>query len=289
MLIEQNAFGSLDVSTANARLLRPAPHVLQADRKQVYQMAVMGPGMQVRAGAGVGSMQFRVVATPSPNRVITGLVSAGASVADDQYPGRRAGTPGGGWGGYGDVYWNLPRPAPARTVTFGQGDRVMVVLDCRQGPLVRLLVNSRPRQVHHLAPPAGGPIAVPAPPLLWVVVFVVMFEWRWRRGRPGRCRMAGTPRRRNLSLLFLLFDCFCQLNILYLNREPSLQRVLTNGSTILGWRLIWQSIRRRESSTHEYRVRSRRAAEALRPAPAPSSILKAILVIFLLFFQSFKT
>ena len=52
-------------------------------------------------------------------------------------------------------------PTPTSdTVRFGQGNRVMVVLDCRQGPLVRLLVNSRPRQVHHLAPPAGGPIAI---------------------------------------------------------------------------------------------------------------------------------
>ena len=62
------------------------------------------------------------------------------------------------------MYWTLPRPAPAHnTVKFGQGDRVMVVLDCRQGPLVRLLVNSRPRQVHHLALPAGGPIAILCP------------------------------------------------------------------------------------------------------------------------------
>ena len=165
MLIEQNAFGSLDVSTANARLLRPAPHVLQADRKRVYQMAVLGPGMQVQAGSGVGSMQFHVVTTPRPYCVIAGLVSAGASVADDQYPSSRdAGTPGGGWDGNGRVAWTLPGPAPAKhTVKFGQGDRVMVVLDCRQGPLVRLLVNSRPRQVHHLAPPAGGPIAILCP------------------------------------------------------------------------------------------------------------------------------
>ena len=164
MLMEQNAFGSPDVSTANARLLRPAQHVLQADPKgNCLQMAVLDTGMQVRAGAGVGWMQFRVVTTPDPGYVITGLVPAGASVADGQYPGRDAGT-GVGWYGDGDVDWTLPGPAPAEyTVKFGQGDRVMVVLDCRQGPLVRLLVNSRPRQVHHLAPPAAGPIAILCP------------------------------------------------------------------------------------------------------------------------------
>ena len=165
MLMEQNAFGSPDVSTANARLLRPAQHVLQAAGSGRTQMAVLGRGMQVRVGAGVGWMQFRVVTTAGfTGGVITGLVHADASVADDQCPGRYAGTPGGGWFGDGYVYWTLPGPAPASsTVKFGQGDRVMVVLDCRQGPLVRLLVNSRPRQVHHLAPPAGGPIAILCP------------------------------------------------------------------------------------------------------------------------------
>ena len=133
-------------------------------------MAVLGRGMQVRAGAGVGWMQFRVT-TPSPWWVITGLVPAGASVADDQFPGSDAGTPGGGWHGNGCVYWTLPGRAPARnTVMFGQGDRVMVVLDCRQGPLVRLLVNSRPRQVHRLTMPAGGPITILCPAIaLWDV------------------------------------------------------------------------------------------------------------------------
>ena len=127
-------------------------------------MAVLGRGMQVRAGAGVGWMQFRVVATPYPGFVITGLVPAGASVADNQFPGIDDGTPGGGWCGYGSIHWTLPVPAPARnTVKFGQGDRVMVVLVCRQGLLVRLLVNSRPRQVHHLPIPAGGPIAILCP------------------------------------------------------------------------------------------------------------------------------
>ena len=165
MLMVQNAFGSPDVSTANARLLRPAQHVLQADPKgNCYQMAALGPGMQVRAGAGVGSMQFRVVTTVGGYGVTTGLVPAGASVAGHRCPGCEAGTPGGGWAGSGCVAWSLPGPAPASsTVRFGQGDRVMVVLDCRQEPLVRLLVNSRQRQVHHLAPPAGGSIAILCP------------------------------------------------------------------------------------------------------------------------------
>ena len=162
MLMEQNAFGSPDVSTANAHLLRPAQHVLQSDPKgNCWQTAVLGPGMQVQAGAGMGWMQFRVVTCPYP---LIGLVPAGASVADGQFPGRDAGISGGGWHGNGYVFWTLPGPAPAEwTVKFGQGDRVMVVLDCRQGPLVRLLVNSRPRQVHHLAPPAAGPIAILCP------------------------------------------------------------------------------------------------------------------------------
>ena len=132
-------------------------------------MVLLGPGMQVRAGAGVGWMQFRVVTTSGVSGVTTGLVPAGASVADHQYPGCEAGTPGGAWGGSGYVAWTLPGPAPASsTVRFGQGDRVMVVLDCRQGPLVRLLVNSRPRQVHTLAPPAGGPIAILCPAIALV-------------------------------------------------------------------------------------------------------------------------
>ena len=129
-------------------------------------MAVLGHGMQVLAGAGVGWMQFRVVTTPYPSWVITGLVPAGASLADGESPGRDGGTvgPSGGWGGLGYVDWTLPGPAPARDVVkFGQGDRVMVVLDCRQGPLVRLLVNSRLRQVHHLALPTGGPIVILCP------------------------------------------------------------------------------------------------------------------------------
>ena len=132
-------------------------------------MAVLGRGMQVRAGAGVGWMQFRVVTTPVPLCVMTGLVPVDSFVTDDQYPGRDAGIPSGGWRGNGHVAWTLPGPAPAiGTVMFGQGERVMVVLDCRQEPLVRLLVNSRPRQVHHLTPPAGGPVAILCPAIALV-------------------------------------------------------------------------------------------------------------------------
>lgn len=122
-------------------------------------MAVLGRGMQVRTGAGVGSLQFRVVTAPDPGCVRTGLVVAGASVADGQAPGMPGGPPGCGWVGTGHVGWNLPGPDPPYgTVKFGQGDRVMVVLDCRTEPLVRLLVNSRPCLVHHLpASPAGSP------------------------------------------------------------------------------------------------------------------------------------
>ena len=137
--------------------------MLQADPKVLWQMALLGHGMQVRAGVGVGWMQFRVVTTPDSFYVMTGLVPVGASVGYCKHPGS-PGTPGVGWYGDGDVDWTLPGPAPAsKTVRFGQGDRVMVVLDCRQGPLVRLLVNGQPRLVHHLAPPEGGPIAVLCP------------------------------------------------------------------------------------------------------------------------------
>ena len=64
-------------------------------------------------------MQFRVVTTPHPGYVITGLVPAGASVADGQIPGS-AGTPGGGWHGNGWVYWTLPGPAPAPISNLGR-------------------------------------------------------------------------------------------------------------------------------------------------------------------------
>ena len=126
-------------------------------------MAVLGHGMQVRVREGVGWMQFRVVNTPDRCWVpVAGLVPEGVSVADGQFPGWDR-TPGCGWDGSGRVDWTLRGRHPAKnTVTFGQGDRVMVVLDCRQGPLVRLLVNSRPRQVHHLATPAGADILFPA-------------------------------------------------------------------------------------------------------------------------------
>ena len=97
MLMEQNAFGSPDVSTAklNGRLHRPAQHVLRADGKgNCWQMAVLGPGMQARAGSGaVGSVQFRVVATvPHWNGVIMGLViwpEGLSTVADDRYRARQ--------------------------------------------------------------------------------------------------------------------------------------------------------------------------------------------------------
>ena len=139
-------------------------------------MAVLDYGMQVRAGAGVGLMQFCVVNTSTPECVITGLVPADASVADDQYPGWDFDTPSGGWCGNGRVDWTLPGRAPAKDIVkFSQGDRVMVVLDCRQEPLVRLLVNSRPRQVHHLAPPAR-PIAILCPAIALLAVASVEVE-----------------------------------------------------------------------------------------------------------------
>ena len=120
-------------------------------------MAVLGSGMEVRAGAGVGWFQFRVAIAYSPGWVMVGLVPEGASVADGQYPGKADVAGGVGWNGRGRVCWTLPGPAPTTdTVKFGCGDRVTLVLDCRARPLVRLLVNNQLRMVHDLAtdPPA---------------------------------------------------------------------------------------------------------------------------------------
>ena len=152
-----NGFGTPDLGAArlNKRLVRPSALAIKADTSKSYEMAVLGRGMVMQPGAGVGWMQFRVVATPYPGCVAIGLVPADASVADDQYPGHGAGS--GGWSGYGAVYWTLRCPTPPEAIVkFGQGDRVMLVLDCRAEPLLRLLVNSRPCLVHSLAaaPPA---------------------------------------------------------------------------------------------------------------------------------------
>ena len=147
-----------DTARLNTRLVRPAPLALQAGAacgyEGVWQMAVLGSGVEVRAGAGMAVLQARVLVAVDSSDVIIGLVPAQASVADNQYPGVAGAVGGGcGWGGSGAVCWTLPGPAPSDSdpVCFGQGDRVMVVLDCRAEPIVRLLVNGQPRLVHTLA------------------------------------------------------------------------------------------------------------------------------------------
>ena len=109
-------------------------------------MAVLGRGMELRALAGVGWIEFRVITTPGPGWVIIGLVpwAARGVVADGQVPPNC-------WQGDGRVDWILSSPAPANgIVKFGQGDRVMLVLDCRAEPLVRVFVNSKLCLVHTL-------------------------------------------------------------------------------------------------------------------------------------------
>lgn len=151
--VDTNGFGppALDATRMSAHLTRPAPLSIQAGAPLIWQMAVLaGHGMRVAVGAGVGWIQLRVAITPVPSFVIIGLVLEDAYVADgQQFPGRLGVANSAGWCGNGAVHWTLPAPAPTRdTVTFGQGDQVVVVLDCRAEPIVRLLVNGRPRLVH---------------------------------------------------------------------------------------------------------------------------------------------
>ena len=140
----------------NPRLVRPTTLSVRAGRhletEFCWQMAVLGRGMKVRAGAGVGFVQWRMVTACDPSDVTIGLVRTGASVVDGQFPGIEGSTGQGGWDGRGRVDCTLPGPTPAANdaVKFGQGDRVMLVPDCRTGPVVRLLVNGQLRLVHAL-------------------------------------------------------------------------------------------------------------------------------------------
>ena len=122
-----NGFGPMDLDAArmNGHLVRPTPLSIRAgplDQNDWWlQMAVLGRGMEVRVGAGVGWMQFRVVTTPDPSFVTIGLVPAGASVDIGAAPECE----GAGWDGDGDSTWSLPGPEPdSGVVMFDQGDRV---------------------------------------------------------------------------------------------------------------------------------------------------------------------
>lgn len=113
-------------------------------------MAVGNTGVAVHEKAGVAFLQMRLARHKGTTPCIVGLVSGGASVADYQYPGRAQLS--AGWQSDGRVFWTLPGPAPLEDlVTFAEGDRVMLVLDCRRTrPLLRLLVNGLQRLVHPL-------------------------------------------------------------------------------------------------------------------------------------------
>ena len=147
-----------DFNRINARLLRPSAMAIMTDISlPKWQMALLGRGMEVRAGAGVGWFQLFVASAPSPGHVIIGLASPDASVADGQGPTK-------GWSGSGNVTWIPPSPALAKNVvTFGTGSRVMLVLDCRAEPLVRVLVNGKPCLVHTLQITADGPLTILCP------------------------------------------------------------------------------------------------------------------------------
>ena len=141
------------------RLCVESQYNLNHEEHSPWQMALLGRAMEARAGAGVGWIQVRVISSFPPSLAI-GLAPTSMTAIDHHDRGLAG---GGSWGGEGDVHWNLPGPAPAsNTVKFGQGDRVMVVLDCRTEPLVRLLVNYRACLIHHLttSPTSTPPIAV---------------------------------------------------------------------------------------------------------------------------------
>ena len=155
-----NAFGRPDLSTArvNKRLTHPTPLSLKPDTAECWQMAVLGHGMQVRAGAGVGSMQFKIVtAAAHTYDMMLGLVSAEANVVDDRHPGKSGAAIGAGWTGDGSVKCTLPEHLSTCgiTVRFDKpGDRVMLVLDCRekQRPTVRILIDGAPALIAVLGP-----------------------------------------------------------------------------------------------------------------------------------------
>jgi len=113
-----------------------------------YQMAVGDKGMVVRAGEGLAYFQVRVVRTAHGVGVILGLVGEEASVQGNQYPGRSAGSVG--WRCSGGVFWNLSGNTPER-LRFAAADLLVVVLDCRAQPCVRVLLNGTQRICHPLA------------------------------------------------------------------------------------------------------------------------------------------
>lgn len=128
----------------------------QATSEPCFHMAIFqsgsSSGMAVQAGAGVGFFEVHIITTP-PMHVTIGLTLKGASLkhAPGQIMGGTISTECGcSWQDNGDLTWTLGGPEPIG-VGFGKGDRVMVVLDCRAGPVLRLLVNSHPCRVYSLA------------------------------------------------------------------------------------------------------------------------------------------
>ena len=112
--------------------------------------------MEVRPGAGLGFVQFHMYTMPRAGYAIIGLVPTGTSVNDHDYPGKESDFGSCGWNSSGRAYWTLCNPPPPHgAVKFLEGDYVLLVLDCRADPLVRLMVNNQPCLVHSLTAKPG--------------------------------------------------------------------------------------------------------------------------------------
>ena len=81
-------------------------------------------------------------------------VSSATPLQDEQYPGQ---VDGCGWGSDGSVFLQSTTAFRPGSVKFCKGDWVILALDCRAGPLVRILVNGQlclEYPMHNLSPDA---------------------------------------------------------------------------------------------------------------------------------------
>lgn len=135
----------------NERLVRPAPLCIQAgvpgpgEGRSILQTAIMGRGMPMQAGIGLAWIQVSVVATGDPSSVTVGFLMEGTSVEDDD--GFNTNSAIMGWRSDGCFYQHGQlRGVADRSIVFGQGDQLILVMDCRREPTLRLLVNGRVRK-----------------------------------------------------------------------------------------------------------------------------------------------
>lgn len=123
-----------------------------------WSTGLLSPGT---AGAVRG---ITIVAERLPIRkyLSVGLVPVAAAVrppADNVCPGLK-GAAVCAWRGDHSVYWNLPcAPSGAGLVSFGQGDTILLILDCRAAPMVRILVNDKPCIAHVFSMPSRVPLS----------------------------------------------------------------------------------------------------------------------------------